>query len=673
MRPILVFVCLLFVVSVYSQDYFIIIGKVVDSNNAKPLPYAHVGIPEKGIGTTTGMDGGFTLKVPSQYNNSTLLVSYVGYTTYRKAINTINDFITIRVKASPTDLQEIIVMDEAGVENIIRKAVKAIPKNYPTHPITNLAFYRESRTDDQEEHIYLAEGVLNVYKTSYRNDNEGQVSLVQGRKVILQPEALSNSVGFTSGHLAAHRFDFVKNRENFIEEKNFPDYAYWVEKITTYQDLPVYVIGFDKAEEGKGRLKGRVYIDTSSYAFLRAEFEIRPEGLKKYDDYPLYAGNWKGNTYTVNYRKIGDKWYFGDALREGIYRDGGLYSNEVIITEINTDRSGPLPYLDRLDRNDAFLRVTGTYDEDFWKQYNTTPLSQKLTESLVQAKNEAKSAEVFDSTYMAEVQRLQDSIKTVTSQSRTGDIRMSEDFNFNLDNYNLPIRRQRKFRWQWQLAAGVGLHLLETEAANMSLSYLNSDEGQTILNTSKNLKARAFEPIYHGDLRIVFRKNFFFTWSFSRDLWDSHYRERTLGLGTQFNISKYRPMYLRMGVHESRLRYARLIGKADNEAGTFKVDKKKFNSEQVNMYYGNQTHNLKLTLEWALELNPSRELFVRGGYMLPYSTRQHLYLRERKDFFNKRVRIPTSDRTIVLRNDAPFDDPITPDQSFFITLGMVFK
>ncbi|MBK7873989.1 MAG: hypothetical protein IPJ74_26725 [Saprospiraceae bacterium] len=82
----------------------------------------------------------------------------------------------------------------------------------------------------------------------------------------------------------------------------------------------------------------------------------------------------------------------------------------------------------------------------FWKQYNTTPLSQKLTESLVQAKNEAKSAEVFDSVYMAEVQRLQDSIKTVTSESRTGDISISEDFDFDISNYTQAIRRQRKFR-----------------------------------------------------------------------------------------------------------------------------------------------------------------------------------------------------------------------------------
>ncbi|MFN7120197.1 MAG: hypothetical protein ACK4TA_25635 [Saprospiraceae bacterium] len=318
---------------------------------------------------------------------------------------------------------------------------------------------------------------------------------MQGRKIILQPEKVSSSIGFTSGHLAAHRFDFVKNREDFIDEKQFPDYQYWIEKITVYDDRPVYVIGFDKAENGNGRLKGQVYIDTLSYAFLRAEFEVRPDGLRKYDDYPLYVGNWKANKYTINYRKYKDKWYFGDALREGTYRDGGLYSNEVIITAINPEHSGPLPYEERLDRDDAFLRVTGTYDEDFWKQYNTSPLSQKLAESMQQSRNEEKAAEVFDQAYMAQVQRLQDSIKMVKSQHSMG-----EDFDLStITNRQLKKRND----WDVQFAAGVGAHFLNTKSAPMTLTYLN-DDNEIILSTSENLKARALEPIYLLDLQVFF-------------------------------------------------------------------------------------------------------------------------------------------------------------------------
>src|SRR5690606_27223245 len=144
--------------------------------NKKPLGFAHVGIPEKGIGTVTGMDGDFTLKIPTAYAQSTLVVSYMGYKDYRNSIQAIKSPATIQIKASPTNFMEVVVMDERGVQDIIRRAVRAIPKNYPTHPITNLGFYRESRTDAAGDYMYLAEGVLNIYKTSYKQEKEGQVS-----------------------------------------------------------------------------------------------------------------------------------------------------------------------------------------------------------------------------------------------------------------------------------------------------------------------------------------------------------------------------------------------------------------------------------------------------------------------------------------------------------------
>lgn len=685
MRPIIIVFFMLCANVLVGQDFFVISGKVSDANNGEPLRYAHVGISERGIGTTTGMDGSFVLKVPNYFRQSTLIVSYVGYNDYRRAIQTVKSPITIRMKASPTDLTEVVVMSESSIENIIRKAANRIPDNYSNHPITNLAFYRESRTDSENEYIYMAEGVLNVYKKSYRNDKEGQVSLVQGRQVILQPEKVT-SANFTSGHLAAHRFDFVKYREDFIDEKYFDDYAYVVEKITTYQDRPVYVIGFDRAEDGRGRMRGRVFIDTLSYAFLRAEFEIRPEGLQKYNDYPLYSGNWNANSYVVNYRKIGDQWFFGDALREGIYRDGGTYSNEVMMTEINPERSKPIPYAERLDREDAFLRSTGEYDPDFWNDYNTTPLSQGLQESVLQIQNDQKASEVFDSAFMAKMERLQDSLRLVQSD-RFSEIGLNEDIDISDLSVGDMIRLRRQLqeledeereerernRWRLEAAVGAGTHLLSTQGGDMRIRYLEGDEGETILELNDQLQSRELEPIYHADLRIYFRQNYFFTWNISRDLWNSFYRERSLGFGASYNLSKQRPVFLRMMVQESRLRYARLLGDASNDFGDFRADDKKFNSDKVNVFYGSQTHNLRFSLELAIELNPRRDIFVRGSYLLPFDREEHIYLRERNQLFRKKARVPLSNRTPVEFDGEPFNGRITQNQAFVITAGIVFK
>ena len=75
----------------------------------------------------------------------------------------------------------------------------------------------------------------------------------------------------------------------------------------------------------------------------------------------------------------------------------------------------------------------------------------------------------------------------------------------------------------------------------------------------------------------------------------------------------------------------------------------------------------------ALELHPGQEVFIRGGYMLPFARQQHLYLRERRQFFNKKERLPLDGQTLVERNGEPFEGRVTNEQSFFVTVGLVFK
>ena len=60
-----VFTLLLFSSLTFAQNnYRTIRGKVYDQKTKEPVPYAHVGILDKGIGTTTSDNGIFVLKVP---------------------------------------------------------------------------------------------------------------------------------------------------------------------------------------------------------------------------------------------------------------------------------------------------------------------------------------------------------------------------------------------------------------------------------------------------------------------------------------------------------------------------------------------------------------------------------------------------------------------------------
>lgn len=703
-----------------SSDQIKVYGLVLDKDTKEPIPYAHIGIPKIGLGTTSGNNGYFELKVPKNYISETMTVSFMGYKTYKKKVSDIKSPFDLFLEKATLELGEIIVADEAAVENIIRKAVTNIPKNNTTYPTNNLGFYRESKTDDSLQYIYLAEGVLNIYKHSYKKQKEGYVSLVQGRRINLRnPLDTVIRGGLTSGHMAAHRFDFVQNREDFINEIYFPAYKYWIESITSYNDRPVYIIGFGEdpnatevevknestnsggilgrlfskkkrvIKEG-ARMTGRVYIDKESYAFIRAEFDITKKGLRKSNDYPLYSGSWKKNSYVVNYRQIGDKWFFSDATREGILSSGNYYSNEVKITDINPEKAKPLPYLDRISRNQAFSRLTGKYDPDFWQNYNTTPLSGDLAESVQQLENALTAQEAFDNENMLRLQRQRDSLYVAELEARELEKRRVEsgddlqelelspkEIQALLKARDLAQRTGRKRRGyqRFKFHLGLGTHLIQSGIDQLGITVLTDEDApETIISLQDDLKNRDFEIIGNWDMDIFFKKNFFVRFGNSFDFYNSIYKENSLGFGAELNLSKQRPVYLKAIAQYSRLRYARKLGDADNDYGKFKFDGKKFNAKSINLYYGNRTHNLKLSAELSVEMNPSRELYLRGSYLLPFSKRQEIWLKERRQFFNKKRRHTIDESYIqITQNDQAYEENIIDEPTLSFTIGLLFK
>ena len=697
---------LLFVIMLTSyvadaQSYIRVTGRITDAQNKEAIGFAHVGIPSLGIGTTSGQDGVFSLKIPASGKESTMTASFLGYQTYKIKVTAIKEHLQIKLKRSTTDLTEIVVTDKNQPVDIVQKAIKNISNNYPTKSITHLGFYRESMTDDSLKHKYLAEGVLKIYTKSYKNKKAGLVGLEQGRLMNLKnPIDSTTNAGLTSGHMAAHRFDFVKNRDHFLNKKLMDLYQYELESITTYNDRPVYIISFkphpDKVDqviksnkssskglanlvkiltgkklaEDRARLKGEIFIDVESYAFIRGEFEITKKGLKKINDYPLYAGNWRFNKYVVNYRKHQDKWYFSDALREGGYSNGGVYTNEVKITKIDTGDNGPIPYEDRIARGDEFTEETGNYDDSFWKSYNTTPLKEKLAESVQQFRNIKKAAQVFDPKYMKIVKALRDSIelasRTVVSHDQEGNpinVVLEPGVNISGKKSYDAVRFQ----------VGLGTHLISTESNNLYVKY-NDDSGSEILSLSDNYAKRDFEIISTMDLDVHVSKNLFIRTGATFEFANSIYKEISLGLGYQLKLTTDgRPFYFRGVAGVDRLRYARKIGQAQNDYGKFDVGKKKFKAKNINLYYGSRTFNLKFSGEFAMEFNGHPQLFIRGTYFLPFSRRQDLWFFERKKVGRKKWYVPVSDERVeVTRNDVSFDDSIMPRETFSVLVGFQF-
>lgn len=109
----------------FSQEAVNISGFIYDKETNDPLPYVNIGFINESVGTVTDESGRFELKfdLTKIDNNSTLQISYLGYTTVE--IKASEFFATIAknnkifLKPSPYELGEIVLTNDLRKENDI--------------------------------------------------------------------------------------------------------------------------------------------------------------------------------------------------------------------------------------------------------------------------------------------------------------------------------------------------------------------------------------------------------------------------------------------------------------------------------------------------------------------------------------------------------------------------
>ncbi|TPE45233.1 SusC/RagA family TonB-linked outer membrane protein [Pontibacter mangrovi] len=89
-----------------------ITGKVTDAATSQPLPGVAVIVKGTTVGTTTGVDGAYSINVPQ--GNNTLVYRFIGYTTVERAIGNANT-VDVALSTDTEQLQEVVVT-ALGVE-----------------------------------------------------------------------------------------------------------------------------------------------------------------------------------------------------------------------------------------------------------------------------------------------------------------------------------------------------------------------------------------------------------------------------------------------------------------------------------------------------------------------------------------------------------------------------
>ena len=359
-----------------------ITGTIRDEESQEPLPYATIVLKKRGKGTVTNNNGEFGLGISSDMHDDTLSVSYLGYINHEIPVkNASGTSINITLQREYISIPGIIIRNQIPQE-IIYKALRAIPDNYSNSPVYLTGFYREGVLKRRTLQNY-SEAILKIYKSSYTGSLLGdQIKVLKSRKIENTGIRDTLTVRLKAGLRTSIQLDGVKNSFDFIDYESMPDYSYRMTDIVTWENESAYAIDFEqKADIDMPLYKGTLYINTVDHAILHAEFELNQKLLFRMKESFVTNSTRGFNTlpvsvrYSVSYRKMNETYYlshvrgdlqFISKKKKRLFSTPFTVFLELAITDIEMNHVTRFARDEIAPVHSVFSRVIQSYDPLFW-------------------------------------------------------------------------------------------------------------------------------------------------------------------------------------------------------------------------------------------------------------------------------------------------------------------
>ena len=363
-------------------------GTVVDRETGKPVPFASLVIVGTSSGTSSNLNGQFSLVVPDTFS---IKVTCVGYESV--AVRSVSEAQLIKLKSVAIQLSAAIVSSKKiNPTKIVRKAFASIGKNYDNQSFTQKFFYRHySKANSVYERLIEASVDVwkqNGYRTTRKSvdENAGMrvthlrrsldiKGMVQEQRPLWVGNILqADIVGYQTATKSAYL--------NFADEANslktdLANYTFVFDGITNYDGQEVYKIKYTHRKDSvltSGGYKflpessGSLFITIDTYAFVKTEEE-------KYNE----SGVIRTSAY---YRKYGEKYYPYHLIREGESQvsNSKMNSFRVELMSVEITHTGETENLyGKEPGRDELLAIP--YDSTFWNTTSilkTTPLEDEI-------------------------------------------------------------------------------------------------------------------------------------------------------------------------------------------------------------------------------------------------------------------------------------------------------
>lgn len=363
-------------------------GVVVDGKSNRTLEAVSLNVNETNISTITNSEGEFTLKVPTKYLDSKVIVNLLGYNTRVLPLSELsNNGNKIKLYEAVTELTAVSVSAFKDAEKLVRRVFKEKNNNVMNESVYMTAFYRET-IKRRSRNVSLTEAVVNILKQPHTSSQRDAIKLGKARKSTDYKRLDTISVKLQGGPFSAIYLDIMKYPEYIFTDETISSYRFSFDEPSTINNRNVYVVNFRPKNNGLNlNYNGKLYIDTQSLALVSANYSLDVSNKNKTKNllvkkkprdvvvYPLEAN------YRVDYKAKNGKWYYSYSnlslkfkvnKKREIFNKVYTLSSEMAVTdwEINTS--------DIKIRNKDKLRptviitdaISGFSDPNFWGQYN---------------------------------------------------------------------------------------------------------------------------------------------------------------------------------------------------------------------------------------------------------------------------------------------------------------
>ncbi len=144
-------------------------NKISDFGTLMPIESASIYVQNTTIGTVSNADGKFVLQVPLQFESDTLVISSIGYKSFKTTVSDFDNTQEIYLEEDVASLDEIVLVAETRPKtgnDIVLKALEKLSVNMPEQPYLQKGFLRHKERN-RKEFKWLIESAITVYDSAY--------------------------------------------------------------------------------------------------------------------------------------------------------------------------------------------------------------------------------------------------------------------------------------------------------------------------------------------------------------------------------------------------------------------------------------------------------------------------------------------------------------------------